>query len=279
MMSKNNKKNYLILINTTDSYQDCWAPFFSLFKKFWPDYEDIIYLNTEKKSFSFNGLNIISTQVNKSGRRPLTWSQCLTRALSTMKADVVLYLQEDYFLDKPVQYTVIAKLADIMKKNDLPYISLVDHAQSGPFHPPKFEDLWIIDQKSDYRISLQASLWNINKMKKYIRKHETPWELEKYGTKRANRIDDKFYTINHDRYGREDNPIISYVATGIIQGKWNRKVVPLFKEHNIKVDFNKRGFYDKNEYADALEKMSMWEKLIKRIKAIKYHIRHFRSHF
>ena len=51
--------NFSILVNTTDSFSDCWNPFFKLFKKYWPNYGGKIYLNTEIKDFKYEGLNII----------------------------------------------------------------------------------------------------------------------------------------------------------------------------------------------------------------------------
>ena len=46
-----------LLVNSCDKYEDLWAPFFTLLKKYWnPEYP--IVLNTESKDFNFEGLNI-----------------------------------------------------------------------------------------------------------------------------------------------------------------------------------------------------------------------------
>lgn len=42
---------YALLVNTCDKFEDCWIPFFSLLKKYWPDCSGKIYLNTEYKSY------------------------------------------------------------------------------------------------------------------------------------------------------------------------------------------------------------------------------------
>ena len=60
LFSQRMKDNYAILINTTDSFDDCWEPFFKLFKKHWPEFNGKIYLNTETKEFKYSGINIIS---------------------------------------------------------------------------------------------------------------------------------------------------------------------------------------------------------------------------
>jgi hypothetical protein len=38
--------------------------------------------------------------------------------------------------------------------------------------------------------------------------------------------------------------IIPYVFTGIISGRWCEKVMPLFEQNEIVVDYKKRGFYE-----------------------------------
>jgi len=50
--------NFSIFLNSTDSFEDCWLPFFTLIKKFWPNLEYKIYLNTETKEYYSKGLNI-----------------------------------------------------------------------------------------------------------------------------------------------------------------------------------------------------------------------------
>lgn len=93
---------YSILVNTCDNFEDCWNPFFTLFKKYWSDYAGTIFLNTEYKTYEYSGLTIVPIQgclKNKYPRtkRP-TWSQCLKWALESINTDIILYLQEDYFI-------------------------------------------------------------------------------------------------------------------------------------------------------------------------------------
>jgi hypothetical protein len=235
---------YTILVNSTDSFEDCWIPFFKLFVKYWSLYSGTIYLNTETKDFSYQNLPIICTKVRMGAKRKrLTWSECLLRAFDQIQTDIILYLQEDYFLNDYVHFDQIEYFVDLMMKDDITYISLVDYANGGPFHLTRYRELWGIDQKADYRISTQASLWNIKKMRRYIKVHETPWYFEIYGTKRAHRIRDSFYCVNRVLYN-SNNPIISYEPTGIVKGKWKKEAVfNLFLANGIEVDFSQRGFY------------------------------------
>ena len=47
-----------VLVNSCDEYSEIWDVFFTLFKKYWPQCEYPIVLNTESKSYSFDGLDI-----------------------------------------------------------------------------------------------------------------------------------------------------------------------------------------------------------------------------
>ena len=60
------KKNP-IFVSSADSYHDIWPVFFDLFMMHWPEYDGIIFLNTEEKVYRHEGLNIHCTQVGKLG--------------------------------------------------------------------------------------------------------------------------------------------------------------------------------------------------------------------
>jgi len=267
-----NKKYYFaVFVNSTDSYSDCWEPFFKLFKKLWKDYDGHIYLNTEEKEYQYEGLNIIPTKVAKfKDRNKLTWSECLLYAFDQIDTDIILYLQEDYFLKAEVNHQKMLELVDLMRKHDLTYINISDSGNKGPFSPSSLhEDLWEVSQQDKYRISTQASLWNIRKMRKYIRKHENPWQFEYYGNIRARRRKDAFYAVNRDRYNRNYQPIFPYDPTGIVMRKWVREiVVDLFDKNDITVDFTERGFYDREKDKKRFPKKPFLKKVLATIRSL-----------
>lgn len=240
------KAPYTIVVNSTDSFEDCWLPFFTLFSKYWPDCEHPIVLNTETKSFSYPGLNIQCSKVQvPSSTRRLSWSECLMRCLDTLNTDLILYLQEDYFLNAPVDVSSLELLTDIMNVEGFSHISLVTFSNSGPWHSTSYPFLWEVGQRADYRLSLQAGLWRRDRLRSYLRSHETPWQFEVWGSKRARRVRDTILCVSHEIFGNQIPEVIPYKATGIVKGKWNREAVcGLFDEQNICVDFSVRGFYD-----------------------------------
>jgi hypothetical protein len=237
---------FSILINTTDSFEDCWFPFFTLFKKYWPEYTGKIYLNTETKSYSYEGLNIISIQNNKNTpNKKTTWSECLLRALNVIEEDVILYMQDDYFIKDFVKNEIVEKFILLMHENSkIDCIHLTDAASPGEIIS-EFKNLYTIPKIDQDRISCQAALWKKDTLMLYPRKYETAWNFEWWGSKRAAILNHNFYVVDRNRFNSNSFEIIPYVFTAVIGGRWLKEVVPLCELHNIKIDYSKRGFFER----------------------------------
>src|ERR1700682_4067802 len=132
---------FSIFVNTTDKFEDCWFPFFKTFSVFWPDFNGSIYLNTEFKEFKYEGLKIVSIKNGLEIQRA-TWSECLRNGLNSVESEIILFMQEDYFLDPNVDNQIIHDYALRMKNYDIDGIHLTDQHSKGPFHPSDFSDLW-----------------------------------------------------------------------------------------------------------------------------------------
>jgi len=236
---------YTILVNSCDNFEDCWSPFFTLFKKNWKNCNAPILLNTEYKEYNYEGLNIKTSKVQSLKKQRLTWSECLINALEMTDTPLVLYLQEDYFIDKPVKSNEIEEFSKLMiKDKSIKHIGLTDHGAKPPFTKFKSDKrLCLIGQNSNYRISTQAGLWDRETLLSYLRAEENGWMFEIFGTKRAQKKNEIFLTVSEQFYNLKANPIISYIHTGIIKGKWHQEIPNLFKQNRISVNFNERGFY------------------------------------
>ena len=235
---------YSILINTCDKFEDCWDPFFKLFKLYWPDCKGKIYLNTEYKDYSYPGLDIIAIKCCKRHHIPhskqATWSQCLKWALEETNTDIILYMQEDYFLNAPANNVLFTELLDLFAHNTDMHCLQISPSTDGSDGSTKYKHIDIIKRTYRYRIGCQTALWKRNVLYSYIKEKESAWDFEEFASERAHYIPHNFYIIN--RQWLNTNPIIPYLATGIIQGRWWEPVVNLFKDHGIVVDFSKRGF-------------------------------------
>ncbi len=233
-----------ILVNTSDGFEDCWAPFFELFARYWPDCPYPIVLNTETRAPRFDALPVRCAQVALGEARRLSWSECLARCLDGIATPFVLYLQEDYFLEAPVQQQYIETFLDELRGGRADVVRLMECGGSGPWHPTAHPLLWEVDPHAQYRIALQAALWRRSTLRTQLRRHESPWQLEVFGSARARRRGDRVLCVNRDRFHGEGREVIPYRPTGVVKGQWERDIVePLFARHQIAVDFSQRGFY------------------------------------
>jgi len=237
------KTELTIFINTCDSYEDCWNPFFQLFSKYWRHCPYPIVLNTENINYSYEGLNIKCTKVASGESKRLTWSECLIRALDGINSKYILYLQEDYFLESPVNSKLLISLINEMESKSI--CSIVLSGGVGPWNSMNSSLICEVDKFAKWRLSLQAGLWKKESLRSLLRRHETPWQLESYGSYRTRKMKEKFCSVSRNEYIGEGKEIFPYRATGIVAGKWVREiVVPLFKKNNIKINFSVRGFHD-----------------------------------
>ncbi|WGS86790.1 hypothetical protein [Methylomonas sp. UP202] len=239
------EKELTVLVNTSDSFEDCWEPFFTLFKRYWPNCPFPIVLNTELKGFELDGLNISCSKVAEGETRRLTWSECLARCLDKIDTPYILYFQEDYFLEEPVKEEYIHEFLNEMREGRADVIRLMELGGSGPWQPTENKLLWRVAKSSRYLLGLQAGLWRKSTMQSHIRLHENPWQFEIFGSFRARRKNDIILCVNRDLFTQPGAAVLPYRATGVVAGKWQKHIVePLFAAHGLTVDFAKRGFYD-----------------------------------
>ena len=239
------KPSYCILVSSCDAYADCWLPFFTLLATYWQPCNHEIYLNTETQPFSFPGLDIHCPRVGLAISHDLTWSERLLRCLDSIPHEIVLYLQEDYFINDIVNISMIDQLVELMQRDHLSHVSLARSSKLKPGQKSSYQFLSHIDQRAEYRISAQAGLWRVSALRSYLRRHETVWEFEWYGTRRARRKKDTFFYVNEEYQKAHGKMVVPYVGTGVVHGRWARKVVvELFAKHRISVDYTLRGFHD-----------------------------------
>lgn len=243
---------YSILINTCDKFEDCWDPFFKLWSIYWKDCTGKIYLNTEYKEYSYPGLDITVVKGCEKHNVPrdkrATWSQCLRWALEAMDTDIVLYMQEDYFLKDTVKNELVEQYIQLMQEHsDIKCIHLTDQAVLSSGHS-QYEKLNKVAYKQRYRVSCQAALWRKEELLNIIREYETAWEFEEFGSQRSAIMGHEYLVVDKGFVKLNHFEIIPYIFTGIVQGRWFEETVPLFRKHGIEMDFSKRGFV--SEYKD-----------------------------
>ena len=107
-------KNCTLLVNSCDSYSDCWDGFFQLLLIQWPEFAMPVVLNTESKKYAFEGLNIRTIE---GGKKNEAWGSRLIRALKSIDTKYVLFALDDFYLDAPVRVDELEKCYHYMENN------------------------------------------------------------------------------------------------------------------------------------------------------------------
>lgn len=235
---------FTVVINSCDQYSDCWPAFFKLFHKYWPDLEAPILLNADTMLPPVNAINVTSTEFAKGSATRVPWCIAVRTAIERAQTPLVLYLQEDYFLDAPVPTLEIARIAEAMlARPNVGCVQLTEYGSYGPFAPDDDPRFMRIRPGARYRISHQAALWRKDCLKRYTPIGENGWMCEVYGSWRSRSDDTEFLAVNRQRYGVTEAKLLSYICTGIVKGRWHKEIPALFEREGIELDFSTRGFY------------------------------------
>ena len=254
--------DYAIYISTCDGYSDCWMPFLTLFKKYWPEFDGPLYLSSEYKDCTFEGLDVHAMKVMEQfpiGTGRIPWSRFTRKALEMIPADIILFMQEDFFLRAPVRADIIREFAGLMKvRPDIQCIHLTDQCGQGS-RPSSFDHLDTMIENRAYRISCQCALWRKREILSVLRDRESAWEYEMLGSARSAAMGHLYLQVKRDYVRLGEFEIVPYVFTGIIKGQWQKDVPALFAENGIEMDFSRRGMYTGPK--PAPKGNSVWNKL------------------
>jgi len=230
-----------IVVSSSDGYDDCWNPFFTLLKNYFPGIEQIeILLSTQTKDYSNPAFNL---KVVKHGMRA-AWSQRLRQTLEKASNEIILFLDEDAFLRSEVNMSLLVKLVDMMVQDDK--IGHIRFAKGNwETTPTQWDFLQELKPFTKKRFMMLIGLWNKEILLKHLVGHETTWSIEKWANIRSNILQDRFYCVTRSVIENEGSPYNAAENGGIYKGKWiENYVVPLFAKNNIEIDFSKRGFAD-----------------------------------
>lgn len=249
-VTKKPSENITIVVSSCDAYSDLWYAFFKILKNEWPTVELPIVLNTETKTFSFEGLNITTFQLCKN--RQMEWGGRLKETLKLITTDYILFMLDDFFLYDKVNERKLYELYEIMEKDRS--ISVFEFKNtSGKNLSCEYSDFEQRPRVGEYKFNCQIAIWRRKDLIKYLRVFESPWEWETKGNKRSYRyINKKFYSLKKEAeqifpylYYRND---YSWGGAVIWGGKWFKSFAePILKSNGIEMDFSIRGCLDENK--------------------------------
>lgn len=123
-----------------------------------------------------------------------------------------------------------------------------------------------IDKKKNFRVNLQAGLWQKKYLLKFLRKHEGPWQLETWGNLRSRRF-------KGDIYHRlpESPAVFEYMTGGILaDSRWhdNEALLKLKKWGFEEIIKNREIYSTGGERKTEISKRSVFRKTIDVLKSL-----------
>ncbi len=225
---------FAIFYHTCDKYSDLWIPFCDFFKKYWPDYSGKIYINSEEKDFDYNGLNIVNLKV---GVR--NFSDREIAGLQKVEEDYILLMMDDLFLMNKVDSKLVEEYFQFFLKCNLDTLVLRNASPNEVTVPLNFRKVEILIPPSVDMLSSQLAFWKKIKFIECLNVDDGPWEMEWFGSMRAN--------VNHLKTAyTNDNAIPSLPGGALRVGKWDPQYIEFLENEKYIIDFSKRGVYDEN---------------------------------
>jgi len=212
-----------ILIYAWDMYNVCWPVFCYGLSKYWPDcpYEVLFITNYADPPC---GKAVKIADENDFVRK-------LRTGLAAVQTPYILFMHEDYWIQKPVETRNIQDYVKLMDADKADYIRLIPIPKPDREYPNDSR-LGIIDKSAEYRVSFMASLWRKSVLDDLLVPGESLWQMEAAGSKRSARYGDRFLCVVRSRYG------ISYVMTAITDRQWTAGARQYVKEEGLTVDFS-----------------------------------------
>jgi len=166
------------MVYTCNEYSDVLPGFAYLFNLFWSAQQPVTYAGCQKMDLPQN-----FEWVSVESRIAARWSDGLIELLNVIKADIICWLLEDYYLCRGVDHKAIESLADYMRMHgDILKIDLTgDRLYSGKARDVDYwghVDLITTAWDTPYQFSTQCALWNRKHLLSLLRPEMSPWDFE-----------------------------------------------------------------------------------------------------
>jgi hypothetical protein len=184
----------------------------------------------------------------------------LYHALQQIDSEYVLFTLDDFFIHYPVKQNRVEQIIQWMKEDqNIACFYLYPFNKPGNTYPTKYQGFQKITHEYDLILQAQMGIWRKKALLKLIRKSESPWEFEEFGSKRASKTKWDFYSIYSTEPMKEEDAVIYYILAltlgyGVSGGKWLFNNKKLFEKYGIQADFSKRGSWkSREEILDAIK--------------------------
>lgn len=217
-----------ILVLSCDKNEEIFDAFHHCIEKYYPDHPEVIYAMETKQ-------NPYYKTICKDYPLEL-WTKRIRETLKEIDDDQILIIMDDCFIRQPVDKKRIAYASKHLKNNIATFCFEKSWDKNDTDTP--YKDFKRRQPGSDYEVCINCGLWQKDKLIDVLSRDSDPWDVE---MKQDNR--GYTYLINSGDY-IIDWGYITWKPTGLFKGKWCRNIIPFFEKEGIKIDYEKRGFYD-----------------------------------
>jgi hypothetical protein len=244
--------NTAVLVHACDRYELLYKAFSFFFTRNWdPGTACNYYFATENIKVDIEGFQNI-----RSGEGE--WADRLRYLLKEkVKEKYIIYFQEDMWLTAKTNAHLFNRLFELAEKNDWKQVKL-HSAGIYKTHPTDifidgFNVSLLDNERSDYLMSHQVTLWNKEFLIEQLHKGEHPWRNERKGTQRLKKLSPEIFHV--DYFNENNNEPVNQNKPGIersgyftvsVNGTFNdniRRYTPELiagglKEYAEKIEFN-----------------------------------------
>ena len=211
-----------VVVSSCDTFFDTWRPFVFFFRKHWGDCPFPVYL-------ILNRLKVRSSVVQPIAVGPdRAWASNMVTALESISQPYLLYFQDDYFLNGPVNKSLLAEDFAYAFDHDAASFCFQARGQLEPNFQPLNDRFGVVPPESDGRTRLQVTLWKKEVFRAALRPGETAWDMEARGSERTRGL----LAISYRQ--RRDHPL-PYLMSAIVRGLWTPEALALCDESGFKI--------------------------------------------
>ena len=211
-----------VVVSSCDAFFDAWHPFVFFFRKHWGDCPFPIFLIVNRLRVRSRFVEAITVGPDRD------WACNMQVALDRITQPYVLYFQEDYFLNAPVDRRQLAADFAYAFDRDAASFCFYGRSQLETDFVPLNDRFGVVPAGSDGRTRLQVTLWKKEILASALRPGESAWNMEARASERTRDL------LSLSYMGRDNLPI-PYLQSAITRGLWTQEALLLCRENHVRI--------------------------------------------
>lgn len=251
-----------ILTSSFDNYSELWQPHYHFLFKYWPELNNR-YKNIPVKLISnqldFNHPRVESLKIGAD----TTWSANMLKALDKVDTKYVLILLDDYIINDYVNQARLVEFLSLLEHSNGAYIEIFHDDRMFTYNfEPNYKLVNLVDdviirskRKSHFINSLQACIWDKEKLIELLDSKESAWDFENQGNKRARKSPYPFYMVTK-------NPAFKYL-NAVAKRAYEADVVEFINNNGLEFEPKKlpvKSFEEMKEHLKSNEANKLLKK-------------------